>query len=349
MNTVKSLFLSLVFLSLNCAEPAVSSNSKGINFKELELLEAGGNLGEVNWLTNDKLICSDFDENENKIIFKTYDLNNSKFLTKSEYLKGYNSNLNVFPSPDGTKFALNKFGLHKILIYDLDIYELKGCENSGVVTAITWSNCSNNIAVGFSTGTIIIYNIQTRDQIYKFKSECTISALAISPDNSKLIYSIGDSFNSVFIKDLDSNATNFLYNHNVSQEYTELRIEKFIWLNNQDVIGISNNLIIFGDISENFSTKSFNLKKGDKEYKIFISPNGKLLAILKAIHNYCNIYHKFHIYDIENSKFVAQDLTVCIKKSGREDDIMNLAWSPDSEKLAAASRCGFIKIWERCD
>ena len=223
----------------------------------------------IAWYSNDKIIRS-----------SSKNLRIINVVNKKSELEINNALPTLFDtillSPDETKIALNIPDGHvDLLIYDLkNKVLLKGFEtltpqNGAVIyypiKAFAWSPCSSKIAVSFCNGIVIIYDIQSKKQLNRFKFDCYIHALSWASDGNKLICNKCNEKNSVYLLDIESGIATIVYNHNFfdsdGNQITDESITKFLWLSDTTFAACSIDRIVFYDIEQKKILKVFYSRK----------------------------------------------------------------------------------------
>lgn len=337
------------------------NNLKINNFQEIKNVKFNDyyRLGSIEWSKDDKeIVCT---------IGKYL-----SYLDSSDLSVQYNYIVDPFDSycmditPDETKVRLlPKDGHPDLLIYDLiekkivsDFETLSPIGSSCVSPIVTtaWSPCSSKIAVSFPRGEIIIYDFKTRKRLNVFKFNYCIYKMSWCKSGDKLLVNECNKNNPVYLLDIESGEYELLYEHITKEGNTGPRINEFIWITDTKFAASSNYSIVFYDLEtkEIYKTYYLNNPQLDIKQKLtFLSPDGKLLAMIKVI-KIENLYYylvkkmEIEIWDIENNDLLINELDIqdMLLNAVYYSNIVDLKWSNDCKSLAAATDNGQIKIWQ---
>lgn len=334
----------------------------------------------IEWSRDNNLYCSttfnEKDANDNYTTIKKHHkiivIDPFEIKIKFQNILGKYNSYKILLSPDETKVHLNAEKGHpdlmiydfktKIYSYDYENLSPLGSSFQNPIRKSAWSPSSNKLAAGFGDGTILIYDMESKQTINRFELPYMVFTLSWSPDGSKLLFNLGDQYNSVCLLDIESETYDILYRHKIENGVTGPRVNQFVWLSDTVFAACSNFKIVYWDIQEQRAVKTFYTqipeeetqytRLGDREIPVsysstdcslvLLSPDAKFLAILKKP------YYSFgpsliSIFNMQNKKFVAQDLGFF--NGDHYSEIKDLKWSHDSQFLAATSGYQEIRIW----
>jgi len=235
---------------------------------------------------------------------------------------------NVAFSRDARQLAVGNYARHAVGLLDAQngqfIRKLKG--NHGFIMRVVFSSTGALLASGDDEGIIVIWNVESGEEVHTFNTNSTIGSLAFSPDGTHLASGNSEGNTDIKLWDLKS-----------GQEFHTL----------SGHIGNVYNLVFTPDSTQLFSSsgdrtiKLWDVESGQLVrtlighrnfvYGLAISPDGKLLASASAD-------GLIKLWEVETG------LELCTLNSHSEY-IYHIAFSPDGSLIASGGEGDSIILW----
>lgn len=246
-------------------------------------------------------------------------------------LRGHSSSvLSATFSPDGNTLATGDNN-GDVLLWDLQGKQLGaqvllGSEDHDAFPALAFRPDGKMLASGGDDNTIILWDMQTRKRIGDPLSGHTepVSDLAFSPDGKMLASASFD--HTIRLWDLQTPPIS----SEPLKDHTDTVSQVAFSADGQTLMSVSwDRTIRFWNVAQRQPVDQLSKDFG---YKVFLSPDGKKLAVLKGDDN-------IHLLDFKTKQPIAPPLV------GHTNSIEDLVFTRDGKILASGDDEGTIRFW----
>jgi WD40 repeat protein len=235
---------------------------------------------------------------------------------------------NVAFSRDGSQVAIGNYGRNAVGLLDTQNGQLaqKFKGNRGFIMRVAFSPDSSYLASGDDTGRIVIWNVESGEDLLTFDTNSTIGSLAFSPDSSLLASGNSEGNSDIQLWDLKSGQESLRLSGHTGNVYNLVFTP-----NGKQLFSSSGDRTI--KLWEVESGQLLRTLKGHRDfvYGLAISPDGKLLASASAD-------GMIKLWEVETGLELRT-------LNSHSQYIYQIAFSPDGSLAASGGEGDSIIIW----